>query len=134
MSNENYMNENNEPEFDGIYHIRMKSGLELVGALFWIVDDEGAEHAFLHRPVRVVLNNADGLSVSFAPYTLFSDNEFFDVEVLDIEYNLPVNKKGAQRYVEFLKFWEEYKIQEAENESDEEGDSDEPEEKKPTLH
>ena len=124
----------NEPEFDGIYHIRMKSGLELVGALFWLVDEEGAEHAFLHRPVRVVLNNTDGMSVSFAPYTLFSDNEFFDVEVLDIEFNLPVNKKGAQRYVEFLKFWEEYKIQEAENESDGEGDSDEPEEKKPTLH
>lgn len=120
-----------EPEFDGIYHIRMKSGLELVGALFWIVDDEGVEHAFLHRPVRVVLNNTDGMSVSFAPYTLFSDNEFFDVEVLDIEFNLPVNKKGAQRYVEFLKFWEDYKIQEDENESDEE---DEPEEKKPTIH
>jgi hypothetical protein len=89
------------PEFEGFFHLRTKTGLEVLGQLYYVQDDIPV----LYFPLRVMYNISETLSVRYTPLTLFSDDEFFTFSHTDIEFLLELNDRSKERYLSYL---EEY--------------------------
>lgn len=100
-------NKSGDPEFGGYWHIRMEDQLELLGTLYWITGQDGIERSVLFKPIRVLYDNGDGgLGVRFAPFSMFSDEEFFSFEVSDTSFMAELNERSAYRYTEFCNQYE----------------------------
>lgn len=104
-----------EPEFDGFYHLRTKTGFELVGQLYWL--GENKDLPTLYFPIRVMYNVTDSLVVRYSPLSLFSGDDFFSFSLNDIEFLLEMNERSVHRY---LTYCEEYRKTVAEIEEEEE--------------
>lgn len=110
-----------EPEFDGFYHVRMKSGFELVGQLYWV--GEKKDLPVLYFPIRVMYNVTDLLTVRYSPFSLFSGDDFFQFNLSDVEFLLEMNERSTSRY---LSYCDEYQKTVKELDDEEKGETEAP--------
>ncbi len=81
-------------------HIRMKSGLEVLGVMCGIEDE-----LVLHRPARIIYSEH---GIRLIPMSIFSEQEFYAISYSDIEFQCSMNEDTKERFEEF---WVEFSEQ-----------------------
>lgn len=87
-----------EPSFEGFYHLRTKSGLELLGQLYYVKENVPV----LYFPVKVLYTVGTTIGVKFVPYNLLTDDEFFTFTFEDVEFLSELNARTRDRYLNYV--------------------------------